>query len=335
MHTRSIRQRFVAGVIALIVLSLLVMPAMARHSWGKYHVPRPIEVTTGEPIPLDVGDNVSNTWDPYLVEAIKDWNQAVTLTSPDRIALNPVQGAAGGGAANCEPTEGRIEVCNHTYGSNGWLGIAQIWVTKFHITKGTALMNDTYFNQTRYNTLAWRQMVMCQEIAHDFGLDHQDERFSNPNLGSCMDYTNNPAGGIYNGVDYGPSNENPNAHDFEQLTMIYSHAETTRTPGGKGNAIGKNPSQWGEVIAYDELGRPSHYRKDLGEESAVFTFVVWAEDPPAPTVDDGTGDGAGDGGRNDGERDGGGKQDGGKKKKDGKQDGGKQRQGHHDRHRHR
>ena len=26
-----------------------------------------------------------------------------------------------------------------------------------------------------------RQLVMCQEIAHDFGLDHNDENFSNTN----------------------------------------------------------------------------------------------------------------------------------------------------------
>ncbi len=35
---------------------------------------------------------------------------------------------------------------------------------------------------------------MCQEIGHDFGLDHQDENFNNPNLGTCMDYTNDPLG---------------------------------------------------------------------------------------------------------------------------------------------
>jgi hypothetical protein len=64
---------------------------------------------------------------------------------------------------------------------------------------------------------------MCQEIAHDFGLDHQDEAFSNPNLGSCMDYTNDPDGP--------PSNEHPNAHDFEQLAAIYAHSDSSG--GGK------------------------------------------------------------------------------------------------------
>ena len=55
-------------------------------------------------------------------------------------------------------------------------------------------MNDSYFNTAKYNTPAWRRLVMCQEVTHDFGLDHQDEIFNNANLGSCMDYTNDPDG---------------------------------------------------------------------------------------------------------------------------------------------
>ena len=86
----------------------------------------------------------------------------------------------GSNPASCLPTAGRIEVCNAAYGTNGWLGIAQIWVSSgSHITQATTRVNDTYFNQAFYNTSAWRQMVMCQEIAHDFGLDHQDENFNN------------------------------------------------------------------------------------------------------------------------------------------------------------
>jgi hypothetical protein len=62
---------------------------------------------------------------------------------------------------------------------------------------------------------------MCQEIAHDFGLAHQDETFNNPNLGSCMDYTSDPDGP--------PSNEHPDAHDLLQLQTIYAHLDTTST----------------------------------------------------------------------------------------------------------
>src|SRR5262249_33302525 len=106
---------------------------------------------------------------------------------------------------DCSPTSGRVEVCNANYKNNGWLGLASIWATGPHITQGTVKLNDYYFNQSKYNTSAWRQFVMCQEIGHTFGLDHADTTFGNVNLGTCMDYTNDPDGGDV----YGPSNEHP------------------------------------------------------------------------------------------------------------------------------
>ena len=93
-------------------------------------------------------------------------------------------------------------------------------------------MNDTYFNTAQYNTPAWRRLVMCQEIAHDFGLAHQDENFSNANLGSCMDYTNDPDGGAGGASSNDQSNEHPNAHDFQQLVTIYNgHVDSSTTVG--------------------------------------------------------------------------------------------------------
>ena len=111
-------------------------------------------------------------------------------------------------------------MCNGAYGNNGWLGIASIWATGDHITQGTVKLNDTYFDTAQYNTPAWRNLVMCQEVGHTFGLDHQDENFTNPNLGTCMDYTNSPA-----------SNQRPNAHDYQQLQTIYAHLDSTSTVG--------------------------------------------------------------------------------------------------------
>jgi len=58
-------------------------------------------------------------------------------------------------------------------------------------------------------------LVMCQEVGHNFGLGHQDEDFYNPNLNTCMDYTSDPS-----------TNTMPNAHDYEQLVLIYDHTET-------------------------------------------------------------------------------------------------------------
>ena len=32
--------------------------------------------------------------------------------------------------------------------------------------------NNTHFNRAFYNNVPWRQMVICQEIGHNFGLGH-------------------------------------------------------------------------------------------------------------------------------------------------------------------
>jgi hypothetical protein len=270
-------------------------------------------------------------WDAHLDTAIADWNNPTAFgwngAAPVHLIEDP-----GGTNTSCTPTSGKIEVCAANYGDNGWLGIAQIWAKRDHIYQATAKMNDWYF----VNDVAWyqrnfpsdwqavlaadRQNVMCQEIAHDFGLDHQDENFYNTDLNTCMDYVWDPRG-----------DEHPNRHDFEQLATIYNHTDTTKTPGGKGTATGNHPSEWGQVIANDAQGRPSQYRKvlDADQKDEVITHVIWARDAQAPTVDDGTGDGGGnDGGKNDGGKKGDGKKDGGKR------DGNKQRQRNHDRHNH-
>src|SRR5215216_2668380 len=112
MHVIRLRQRFTAVMGVFIVISLLVMPAMAHHSWGKYHVARPTADTTATSIKLNVGDNVDSAWDLYLDHAITDWNRGDPPDLSDRIVLAEVDGAAVGGAAKCGPNNGRIEVCN-------------------------------------------------------------------------------------------------------------------------------------------------------------------------------------------------------------------------------
>jgi hypothetical protein len=134
--------------------------------------------------------------------------------------------AGGTDPSTCSPTSGRIEVCNAAYGNTGWLGLARIWVLRNHITQAITQVNDTYHDSPPYNKSEWRQLVMCQEVGHDFGLDHQDENFSNGNLGTCMDYTNDPDGP--------PSNEHPNQHDYDQLVDIYEHLDGSGGGGGGG-----------------------------------------------------------------------------------------------------
>lgn len=246
--------------IALLATVAGASTLFASHSWGNYHWAR-----TANPFTLKTGDNVDAKWDAYLDEAIADWNKSAVLD------LTKVAGGAN--PRNCRPTSGRIEVCNSTYGSNGWLGLAQIWASGTHITQAVSKLNDTYFNTAKYNKPEWRRLVMCQEIAHDFGLDHQDEAFDNANLGSCMDYTSNPLGP--------PSNEHPNQHDFDQLATIYGHLDSTTTISqstNRGAAASQiDRGQFGQLMRSTNGGRTELYVLDLGNGEKVFTHVIWAE----------------------------------------------------------
>ncbi len=244
-------------MLAVLLLGTFAFSASANHFWGGYHWAR-----TQNPFTLKLGDNVSSAWDSYLSQASADWSTSDVLNT------TIVPGLAG---RNCKATLGRVEVCNRTYGNNGWLGIAQIWISGTHITQGVTKMNDTYFNTATYNTPAWRQMVICQEVGHTFGLDHQDENFSNPNLGTCMDYTNDPS-----------TNQHPNAHDYEELDIIYSHLDSTNTALNTtvSNHAAVNlddPSAWGKAIRESSDKKTSVFERDLGQGNKIFTFVIWAQ----------------------------------------------------------
>ena len=252
-----------SSLMALVLAIGVATVSFANHSWGGYHWAR-----TSNPFTLKVGDNVSSTWDPYLDKAIADWTVSTVL--------DLVKVPGGTRPRQCRPTVGKIEVCNERYGNTGWLGIAQIWVNGLHITQATTKLNDTYFNTGTYNTPAWRRLVTCQEIAHDFGLDHQDEDFDNPNLGTCMDYTSDPAG-----------NEQPNDHDYAELLTIYDHLDPTSTvaasslpntmPPAMGQIDFDNPSHWGQLVRSSANGRVQVFELDFGRGHRVLTHVFWAD----------------------------------------------------------
>ena len=255
--------------LSIAIFLLFAVPALvfATHSWNNYHWAR-----TANPFTLKLADNLSSSWDPYLATASADWSQSTVLdTTVVAGSQNP---------RRCRPTSGRVEVCNYRYGYNGWLGLAQIWVSGSHITQGVAKMNDTYFATSTYNTPAWKNLVVCQEVAHTFGLDHQDETFDNPNLGTCMDYTSDPDGP--------PSNEHPNQHDYDMLEEIYAHLDsfTTVASGTQKLPLGlsvseaakngdfENQSEWGQSIR--DNGHVALFERDFGGGVKLFTFVIWA-----------------------------------------------------------
>lgn len=283
----SIISKKVLVLSLLLSLGLFVAVASANHAWSKYHWNISTADSTANPLVL--GDNLTTpSWGGSLTVASSDWNSSVLKN----------QIVAGTNTA-CDPVLGGVEVCNEAYGENGWLGIAQIWTYRGrsgHIAQGLVKVNDTYFSLPQYDTQSWRDFVMCQEVGHTFGLDHQDEDFYNANLGTCMDYTSDPDGSVMGQLD----NRHPNQHDNDMLTEIYAHLNDTSdggggggkpdkgggggNGGGKGKPLGvgadidlNDPSAWGMAIKQDAQGNNSLYERNLGNGLVLTTHVIWVQ----------------------------------------------------------
>ena len=237
-----LRRRLWAVAVALVaVIGFGAAPASASHSWGDYHWAR-----TANPFTVPFGDNLTADWKPRLGVASADWSASSVLDSPV---------VAGSGGKNCKASDGSIQVCNRRYGYNGWLGLAQIWTSGSHILRATAKMNDSYLSSATYSNTN-KQHVLCQEVGHGYGLDHQDE--SGADLNTCMDYSS--------ALD----NPHPNQHDYEQLETIYnSHLDSTSTVGSASAASGR------VVFRRDGL-RSSYVVEDLGRGFRLHTFVFHA-----------------------------------------------------------
>ncbi len=246
-------RRFV--LVTAVVLGLAAATAssaLAAHSWGNYHWAR-----SANPFTVPLGDTVTNTaysnWEGALGGASVDWTASSVLDSPVV--------AQGGNAKRCAATTGQIRVCNATYGFNGWLGLAQIWLSGSHIVRASAKMNDSYFNSPSYSYTNERH-VMCQEVGHGYGLGHQDE--SGADLNTCMDYAD--------ALD----NPSPNTHDYQQLETIYnSHVDAGASPAF--SPAGSAPIK---VTRRDDI-RSSHIVSDYGNGYQVHTFITWAVGGPS------------------------------------------------------
>ena len=82
-----------------------------------------------------------------------------------------------------------------------------------------------------------------KELGHSFGLAHTDEIFGNPDLGNCLDYTNNFA-----------VNKHPDVSNYETLAGMYGeaggrrHRQLRQTSSNRARPDSDIPSRlWGEV----------------------------------------------------------------------------------------
>lgn len=208
-------RRILAVLPAVLLILATAAPTFATHAWNTYHWAR-----TTKSFTVELGDNLTTAaWSNILGKVSNDWSKSKVLDAV-------VADGQTNDAQACQPTPGRVEICNGRYGEQLWVGIATIWIDdQGHIIQGTVKNNDSYLQNPKYptyNTDAARRYVMCQEVGHTFGLDHQDEDFTNESLGTCMDYTRS--------TDF-VNNLTPNKHDYEELEIIYSHTDSYTTVG--------------------------------------------------------------------------------------------------------
>lgn len=260
-----------SAAISAVALMCVALPvtSFATNSWGGYHWAR-----TTPQFTLKTGDNLTSAdWKGHLAQTSSDWNSPTLFGA----ASTPILTAIVGGRANrrCSMVAGTTQVCNGRYGNNGWLGLASINVTGGeHITQGSAKMNDTYFDTATYNNPNERRHVMCQELAHTFGLDHQSTDGSSQN--TCMDYFSNT------GANAGSAlSTTPNTHDFDQLNLVYAHLDGTTTVAAmtalaaSTSDVTDDPASWGNLISQSPNGRSSTYERFNRDGSKTMTHVYW------------------------------------------------------------
>jgi hypothetical protein len=73
----------------------------------------------------------------------------------------------------------------------------------------------------------------------------------------------------------------PNAHDFEELNIIYKHLDSTTTVAAmtamaaSASDVTDDPNSWGHRVRQSANGRSSTYERLNGDGSKTLTHVYW------------------------------------------------------------
>ena len=156
------------------------------YKWGDSSIP----VANNAPTNLD-GRNYYQAYQEEVWTDGNSWDSSdLTLTSK---TCNKQSGC-----------RGMIALYADSYGFNGWAGLASISVRGKTITKGTSKLNNSYLSDTSTYTFDDVKIVACQEVGHDFGLDHD---FTG--TVTCMNYSWNSSA--------------PSAHNFDMINNVMGY----------------------------------------------------------------------------------------------------------------
>jgi hypothetical protein len=179
----------------LIFIGITALTLIGAHGWNSYH-------WRSDRLNPAVKDRTSDTL--YDVPAeVAEWSGLET----------PIQPAMAGRKGNIT-----IKESSNIF----WLGMARIFIDdEGHITRGEVQLNTRLL--AGYGPAA-AEHVLCQELGHVLGLDHQRDASD-----SCMN----------DQLKLGDATS-PNSHDVEELWAIYDHADVIEDNGGGGKKC-ENP----------------------------------------------------------------------------------------------